>query len=74
MPANDAGSAARDLEDLRAGRDSATKPLVRRYWGRHEGLIRGRVRWYGRPAVSVDEQYVANAALNSVIIRLRRGT
>jgi hypothetical protein len=31
------------------------------------------VRWYARPAVSVDEEDVANAALHSVIGRLRRG-
>jgi hypothetical protein len=32
-----------------------------------------RVRWYGRPAVSGDEEDVANAALCSVILRLRQG-
>ncbi len=73
MPMNDAGSVARELEDLRAGRDSATGRFVHRYWVRLGGLVRGRVRWYGRPAVSVDEEDVANAALHSVIIRLRRG-
>jgi ECF sigma factor len=72
MPTTNGSSVARDLEGLRAGSSSATGRVVRRYWARLQGLVRPRVRWYGRAAVSVDEEDVANAALNSVIIRLRR--
>jgi DNA-directed RNA polymerase specialized sigma24 family protein len=73
MAANGAGSVAKELEGVRAGSESATGRLVHRYWGRLQWLVHGRVRWYGRPAVSVDQEDVANAALNSVIVHLRRG-
>jgi hypothetical protein len=73
MTKNDADSVRRDLQDLRAGSQSATGRVVQRYWGRLQRLVRPRVRWYGRPAVSVDEDDVANDALNSVINRLQRG-
>jgi hypothetical protein len=66
-------SVTRDLEDLRAGRRSAAARIVGRYWERVCGLVRPRVRWYGRPAVSADEEDIANAALNSVVMRLRQG-
>ena len=73
MTNNDADSVTRDLHDLRAGSQSATGRIVKRYWGRLQGLVRPRVRWYGRPAISVDEEDVANAALNSVVKRLEQG-
>jgi hypothetical protein len=73
MTMNETDSVAQDLKNLRAGSPSATGRLVHRYWGRLQGLVRPRLRWYGRPAVSVDEEDVANAALNSVILRLGRG-
>jgi ECF sigma factor len=73
MRKNDADSVMRDLQDLRAGSQSATGRIVLRYWGRLQGLVRPRVRWYGRPAISVDEEDVANAALNSVVKRIRQG-
>jgi hypothetical protein len=73
MTKNDADSVTRDPHDLRASSQSATGRIVQRYWGRLTGLVRPRVRWYGRPAISVNEEDVANAALNSVVKRLRQG-
>jgi len=73
MTKNDADSVTRDLHDLRAGSQSATGRIVQRYWGRLQGLVRPRVRWYGRPAVSVDEEDVASAAMTSVVRRLEQG-
>jgi ECF sigma factor len=73
MTKNDADSVMRDLQDLRAGSQSATGRIVLRYWERLQGLVRPRVRWFGRPAISVDEEDVANAALNSVVKRLGQG-
>jgi hypothetical protein len=73
MTTNDADSVTRDLQDLRAGSQSATGRIVQRYWRRLQGLVGPRVRWYGRPAISVDEEDVANAALNSVVKRLKQG-
>jgi hypothetical protein len=73
MATNESGAEPHELEALRAGRPSATGRFVGRYWDRLQGLVRKRIRWYGRPAVSVDEEDVANAALHSVVIRLRRG-
>jgi hypothetical protein len=68
-----AGSVTRDLDGLRAADDAATSRIARRYWDRLRRLVGPRVRWYGRPAVSGDEDDVANAALNSGIQRLRDG-
>jgi hypothetical protein len=73
MTTNDADSVTRDLQALRGGSQSAVGRIVQRYWGRLQGLVRPRVRWYGRPAISVDEEDVASAALNSVVKRLVRG-
>jgi hypothetical protein len=73
MTNNDADSVTSDLRDLRAGRQSATARIVRRYWGRLQGLVRPRLRWYGRPAISVNEEDVANATLHSVVKRLKQG-
>ena len=73
MTKNDADSVMRDLQDLRAGSQSATGRIVLRYWERLQGLVRPRVRWFGRPAISVDEEDVANAALNSVVKRIGLG-
>jgi ECF sigma factor len=73
MTNNDAEAVTKDLQDLRVGSHSATGRIVQRYLGRLQGLVRPRVRWYGRPAISVDEEDVANAALNSVVKRLEQG-
>jgi ECF sigma factor len=73
MTKNDTDSVTGDLRDLRAGSQSATARIVRRYWGRLQGLVRPRLRWHGRPAISVDEEDVANATLNSVVKRLEQG-
>jgi hypothetical protein len=73
MTTDETDSVTRDLQDLRAGSQSATARIVRRYWGRLQGLVRPRLRWYGRPAVSVDEEDVANATLHSVAKRLKQG-
>jgi hypothetical protein len=73
MTDSDRGSITKDLDALRAGTQSATGRVVRTYGARLRGLVRARVRWYGRAPVSADEEDVANAALNSVVIRLRRG-
>jgi hypothetical protein len=73
MTTNEADSVTRDLRELRAGSQSATTRIVGRYWGRLQGLVRPRLRWYGRPAVSVNEEDVANAALQSVVQRLKLG-
>jgi ECF sigma factor len=73
MTTDETDSVTRDLQDLRAGSQSATARIVRRYWGRLQGLVRPRLRWYGRPAISVDEEDVAHAALHSVVKRLKLG-
>jgi ECF sigma factor len=73
MTKSDVDSVTGDLQKLRAGSQSSTGRIVQRYWGRLQRLVQPRVRWYGRPAVSVDEDDVANAALNSVIDRLQGG-
>jgi ECF sigma factor len=73
MTTKDADSVMRALAAVRAGSRSATGKITQRYWGRLQGLVRPRVRWYGRPAISVDEEDVANAAQNSVVERLGQG-
>jgi ECF sigma factor len=73
MTRDETDSVAKDLRDLRAGSQSATRRIVQRYWGRLQRLVRPRLRWYGRPAVSVNEEDVANAALHSVVKRLNEG-
>ena len=73
MPSSDDSSFSRELEGVRAGNPQATTKMAQRYWGRLVALVRPRVRWYGRPAASIDEDDVANAALNSVIGRVRDG-
>jgi hypothetical protein len=71
--ARDESGSPIELAALRTGQTSATRRFAHRYWGRLQGLVRLRIRWYGRPAISVDEEDVANAALNSALIRLQRG-
>jgi ECF sigma factor len=73
MTKNDADSVMRDLQNLRVGSQSATGRIVQRYLGRLEGLVWPRVRWYGRPAISVDEADVADAALSRVETRPGQG-
>lgn len=67
------GSITKDLDGLRRGDESATSRVVKKYGARLRGLVRPRVRWYGRTAASADEDDVANDALNSLIARLRCG-
>ncbi len=62
MTKNDADSVMRDLQHLGVGSQSDTGRIVQRYWARLEGLVRPRVRSSGRPAISIDEEDVANAA------------
>jgi DNA-directed RNA polymerase specialized sigma24 family protein len=73
MTGDDTSFVGSDLHAVRAGSPSATDRLVRRHWNRLAGLVRLRVRWCGRPAVSLDEEDVANSAFKSAIVRLRKG-
>jgi DNA-directed RNA polymerase specialized sigma24 family protein len=73
MSSNGPGSTTQDLHDLRSGSQSATGRIVGQHWERLRELIRSRFHGYGRPAVFVDEDEVANAALYSLIIHLQDG-